>query len=1218
MILYMLLGFSVLMLIASGADFWGWWLFGIAGVLWYRLQELEHKVQSLQKQVQVQTLQKQVQVQTLQEQLKSRAAAPPATPVPASVLPSPHPDAFAFDLDFNLDEAPVPLGAQPFPSSVPARAKEIAPTPTPTVPPPALPPEPAVPPTPAPALESWAMPGEPVRVSRPVPTQPRTPASYPPSASETFIEDAFATAKDWLLSGNTVVRVGLVVFFMGLAWLLRYASELYDLPVESRYIGVSIAALVLLALGWWLRLKKPAYALMLQGGGIAVLYLTVFAALRLHALIAPEGAFAVMIVLTAAAVLLAIVQDAMGLACAAILGGLASPILVSTGSGNHVILFSYLALLNAGIALIAWFKAWRVLNLMGFVGTFGIGIAWGLRSYTPEKFATTEPFLILFLLMFVLIGFLFARRKLLTQKDETFPISPWSEANTDYLDGTLAFGPPVLGFGLQCAVIAHIEYGMAFSALALGVLYFALAFCLRGRSEIRLMTEVYLALGNVFCTLAIPLAFDAEWTSAAWALEGAGIYWIGQIQRRPLARGFALLLMVAASFAYLGEVSFATSLDKPLLVGSPTGTVLLGVAYLACYFARRRMETAETGEQPLDFVLGIAGLAFLYLVVPFVFAHYDMIIAWALAGALTVWVGVWLVSRAFFVSALALIGVASLAYLGKISLGVSLDEQLLVGSPTGTALLGGAYLVCYFARRRMETAQTGEQPLDFVLGIAGLAFLYLVAPFVFARYGMITAWALAGALTVFAGVWIASRAFIVSAFVIQLIGGLLLLALADNLLPPLFGDVNYLPLGELRVATFLALAGLVSAWRLHHAASRTVDLDATRALDLDWQKGFSNLFLVWGIGWWVWYVVLSNAIVLPAHGGISFWKTAYVILLLLSLSSALWMVIAYFAKWRSLAFACLLPIPVAALVLAKHGVILHGEGAIIWTEVFLVHFMVLRALRSLLPEITQRAAHVVGVWLGILVLTLATLEAFDYFMPDKWNNAWYCLAWALAPSVYLGLTLLPQLRFWPLSAFAREYRFYAALPMLVLMALWFWNANLFSAGNSFPLRYMPLLNPLELGLLLVLFVCYRWCLRWISEAGEAWRETGREVLLLVGGISVFALATQAVCRVAHAWMGVPFDFSSMLRSMGVQASWSIEWTLMALVLMICGSFRKNRGFWLAGAALIAVVVLKLFLVELSDSGGLARIVSFIGVGILLLIVGYFAPIPPKEGATDGD
>ena len=71
-------------------------------------------------------------------------------------------------------------------------------------------------------------------------------------------------------------------------------------------------------------------------------------------------------------------------------------------------------------------------------------------------------------------------------------------------------------------------------------------------------------------------------------------------------------------------------------------------------------------------------------------------------------------------------------------------------------------------------------------------------------------------------------------------------------------------------------------------------------------------------------------------------------------------------------------------------------------------------------------------------------------------------------------------------------------------------------------------------------------------------------------------------------------------------------SLAALFLMIGGHLRHRREVWLIGAALIGVVVAKLFFVELSNRGGLARIVSFIGVGVLLLVVGYFAPLPPKR------
>ena len=76
--------------------------------------------------------------------------------------------------------------------------------------------------------------------------------------------------------------------------------------------------------------------------------------------------------------MLAVLQDAKALAFFAVLAGFLSPIWLSTGGGNHVALFSYYAVLNAAIFAIAWWKSWRVLNLLGFVFTFGIGGAWGV------------------------------------------------------------------------------------------------------------------------------------------------------------------------------------------------------------------------------------------------------------------------------------------------------------------------------------------------------------------------------------------------------------------------------------------------------------------------------------------------------------------------------------------------------------------------------------------------------------------------------------------------------------------------------------------------------------------------------------------------------------------------------------------------------------------------------------------------------------------------
>ena len=243
----------------------------------------------------------------------------------------------------------------------------------------------------------------------------------------------------WFMGGNTLVRVGVVILFFGVAFLLKYAYEHTHVPIELRLTGVAITAIVLLFIGWRLRLKRPGYALAMQGGGIGVLYLTVFAAFRLYQVLPPEAALVLLFLIASLSAALAVMQDAQSLAALGASGGFLAPILASTGTGSHVMLFSYYVILNVGLLGIAWFKAWRPLNVLGFLFTFGIGTLWGARFYRPELFASTEPFLVIFFLLYLAIPILFARRRATELKN--------------YVDGTLVFGTPLVAFGLQTQLV---------------------------------------------------------------------------------------------------------------------------------------------------------------------------------------------------------------------------------------------------------------------------------------------------------------------------------------------------------------------------------------------------------------------------------------------------------------------------------------------------------------------------------------------------------------------------------------------------------------------------------------------------------------------------------------------------------------------------------------------------------------------------------------------
>ncbi|WP_419712444.1 DUF2339 domain-containing protein [Pseudomonas sp. NFX224] len=930
----------------------------------------------------------------------------------------------------------------------------------------------------------WELPPElaPVDAWKPEPVtrEPQKPAI---PSGPTFIERAINGARAWLFGGNTVLRVGVVLLFLGLAFLLRYATEGVVVPIELRYAGVAAAALGLLGLGWWLRSRNNNYALILQGAGVAVLYLTVFAAMRLHPLIDPSAAFGLLVAVTVFSAVLAITQDSLGLASVAALGGFAAPLLASTGSGSHVALFSYFALLNAGILAIAWFKAWRLLNVIGFVGTFGIGFAWGARSYTPELLWSTEPFLILFFLMYLAIGLLFARRKLQEMGDapedgSREALLHWSARKGDYVDGTLLFGPPLVGFGLQFALVQHLAFAAAFSALALGILYMGLARLLfAGRTL--LLAETCLALGVIFTSLAIPLGLDARWTTAAWAVEGAGILWLGLRQQRTLARAFALLLQLGSALAFLSELGDGQS---SLLDGAPLGALMLGVALLFSFYQLHKAQPGQTSS-------------------------------WERKGL----------------------------------------------------------------------------P---VLACLGLSFLYLLAPLFFFAHGTAISWALAGLVTLLVGLRLPSRTFVFTSFAVQWLGGALFLVAE-----PMFGEgMRPMTHGEFWTPLVLGMAGLVGAWRLQFAG--LVGLSAQR---------LSQALLVWGAGWWALAWVSEVLRFAPLF------LQATLLLAVAAVSVALWAVLALRLKWPSLGLLCTMLIPAAGLVLlaAWHSRYHPAAsfGWLAWMAVFVVHFISLRRLAPLLPARVLSTAHVLGCWLLIGVLALEL--RYGLLLLSEQYNAWRWLGWAILPSLYLVLMAAPRAWPWPISEYSREYRVYAAAPLALLMLGWFWLANVFSDGLAEPLPYVPLINPLELGLLFALFGVYVWSRSAVAQLGIR-NDFAASATQLIVGISLFVFFTALVMRTAHHWSGVPYELDALLESMRVQAGLSIVWTLMALSLMIGGHLRHRRDVWLIGAALIGVVVAKLFFVELSNRGGLARIVSFIGVGVLLLVVGYFAPLPPKR------
>ncbi|MBK6728115.1 MAG: DUF2339 domain-containing protein [Xanthomonadales bacterium] len=167
-------------------------------------------------------------------------------------------------------------------------AREPMPQPNPTV---------EAAPTPARAHEPAAKPKP--TIDRPA---PRPAAPHEPDP----VTRLLTGAKDWLFGGNLVARIGLMILFIGVAFLLRFASNYVVVPIEVRLAGIAAGAIALLGWGWHIRTRRPGIALPTQGAALATLMLVVFGAYKFWHLLPTGATFGLLLTLVAFTCVLAV------------------------------------------------------------------------------------------------------------------------------------------------------------------------------------------------------------------------------------------------------------------------------------------------------------------------------------------------------------------------------------------------------------------------------------------------------------------------------------------------------------------------------------------------------------------------------------------------------------------------------------------------------------------------------------------------------------------------------------------------------------------------------------------------------------------------------------------------------------------------------------------------------------------------------------------------
>ncbi|MBI3711995.1 MAG: DUF2339 domain-containing protein [Burkholderiales bacterium] len=1102
-------------------------------------------------------------------------------------------------------------------------------------------------PAPAPVLPTSATATTTVK-----PPQTRTTATPPAAPTRSFRESLPAPLADFIFGGNALVKVGVLILFLGIAFLLRYAAERVTVPVEFRYVGVTLAGMGLLTLGWFLRHKRRDYALSLQGMAIGVFYLTTLSALKVHMLIAPEMGFAILLVVSILSAALAVLQQAPVLAIIAALEGFVSPVLTSTGANRPLGLFTYLAVLDVGIFLVAWFNAWRVLNLIAFVGTFTLSIGWAQKFYADSDYALVQPFLIFFFVLFAVIGVLFARRTLSEARHEA------SLANAQgspiegiklvgRVDSALVFGNPVTAFGLQYILVQHSEMGAAFSAIAMAFFYLLLARLVFSKEKqgLALLAESYVIVAAIFGTLAIPLGLEGSWTSAAWALEGAGMYWLGQRQNRPYARVFSLLVLGGASVKLLFAISVNSLPDQPLFEGALLGPFLLGCSALAMWRLHLRSTMAQTSNSLLGQLeqagsallpwLGFAALNCLpwMLLVPPLASATCAVLALLLTEMCIRWQLSDLRPIAATIQVLAVI-----SYL----FGIHTNQD----SGSGSFLqsdwhgMGAAIVIAlsvlfnagrYMLRHKRNAEANGLPPnwsaINQLAMLVGFGLLHLAMLFAIDLSQAAALWPFTAALVLSLALWMSHGTLAAFALGLQVLSAALYL-----LKSPVITTGTFMHLGFVTPLA-LAVTGLWSADRIQHEAKRHVHYSALPHTELPrpWLNSWccldSALWFapVWALAWWFTAWISESDFALEnAH--LSAARPTVTVLIAIA-SSAILLSLAHWRRWlqAGVLSALSLPFYVVCMLMGIEHLNTTGIstspylpsaawGWLAWPLALTWFYFSLKRQEIFFATYQRlyKLLHVAGLWFFVLLVSMelraqVLIHLGDAATPD---SSWLHLAWIIAPALCLyGLSRPALEKIWPLTSYRFSYLETAGAPVALYLLLWSWVSNLNGAGNAQPLPYLPLLNPLEIAHLIVLLSLFLWW-RALPENSPVKLPPATSMTLIAA--TTFALLTAGVLRAVHHYADIPWQATSLFDSRLAQAAVSITWALTGVSLMLTGNRRASRTTWIAGAALLGVVVAKLFLIELADRGGLYRIISFMGVGIAFLVVGYFAPVPVKK------
>jgi uncharacterized membrane protein len=364
--------------------------------------------------------------------------------------------------------------------------------------------------------------------ARPNALIPISPPAIPPFSAATRNEEEELEGQIGKLWLN---RIGIVAILIGVSYFIKYAFDNGWIGPTGR---IALGLLAGIALIFWSERFRTRghvpFSYSLKAVGIGTLYLSLWGAFQVYHLLPPAAAFVAMILVTASTMTLALTQDAEILAAFSMIGGFSTPLLLSTGENHEIVLFSYVALLDLAMLIVARLKPWRRLLVGSFTGTAILYGGWFFSYYSKDQRVVTTLFTLLFAAIFAAIPLLtpLARSRWHAGFSITLTVLPLVNAAAVFL----------------CLNGMYENETLTWFALALAAAYLVLSGQFKRRiggeaDVVKTINLLHVAIAVAFITIAIPLKLNSHWITLGWLVESAALLYISVQTRTNFLRYFA-------------------------------------------------------------------------------------------------------------------------------------------------------------------------------------------------------------------------------------------------------------------------------------------------------------------------------------------------------------------------------------------------------------------------------------------------------------------------------------------------------------------------------------------------------------------------------------------------------------------------------------------------------------------------------------------------------